>query len=1176
MGTTSGYNRLVFTFSGQLPDVILRRDDVNVLHLDFGPVSRGDVQNGPTNDIVGSIRLSTANDHLTADINLHVNKFEVRHFLSRDRYSCIVDINALDAPINVPTVPQTESGEDVSRMNPPPLNEVLRGLSFFIQTNNNPGSPENLVQRAFDDLMAGRFDDGIEKLTSFKTQYPDHPYADPAWFVLGDAYFAKGIPDNFLNATTAWREAMDAFPNSITSPRACFMIAEANRLNGNRNEAAGFFKLCAENYPDSPLANLSLLRAADLELAMGLNNQARTTVGPLVSQGLFSKFGLLGRGRLAMADYQDTLYSQACEKFIDILDHDPNIFQLYPEILYALGDSYSYLNRPDLTVHFLEHALNVIPNHPKTDVMLARIGNALQAMGRHPEAISYFNVAKNRFPDKDGGLVSQIRLADMGALQAFFSADQVFDALERGSNQATVKMYDKIISQASDSPLLQLAYLKIGQAQAADGENNEAIKWLRTLISKYPKGILLNEAKPIMSRAVVNEAQESFNLGHYENVDLLNYDNFSYLEGPDRLRFQRLLAQSYENLGRTEDALRVWKDIEDQSPEKRLTDQKEVIEAALKAFKPQEAMEQIRASIKEFPDERPYFDQKIAEVESALARPANEAAVQDLLNFYRDPLVAPLEIVSQQALSDAITILVNNKHYDQASSLMDNYRNLFPADELSPEYLLTQSKIDRRLGRIQEGWDRLSDFRLEYPADERVPATIEETIADARKRKMYPDAYRYEELYRQIYPEDIKSRNMLLARANEQWQLGQNMDAIDTLTYFQNEYPNDPETPATYLDQYQKLLDSSNPLRAFAALDKMRELFPDDPLTRNSYVREYYDALKAGEPDVAFGAMTAFQKLYPDDPRQPDLLLEEAKDYMALGRLDEGLAAWNMFLEKYPSDERAPDLLLLQARMELKEKRNDPALAHYHEYLNTYPDRPNRPEVIQEVARIETGLGLNKEAFDDLQKFRMDYPGHPDEPQTILDQINLASNMGQIDIMTALYSFFRDNFPRHPQVTQTYLDETRQLLAVGRSSPALAVLEEGIVKTPDLDKNQGVQDLLLGLYLDEGRPEDWAGALEEFLGREQPNETNLADRFNKYTQVAQVYQELGRQTDAERNYDQALANRPPDASGESLFAIAGGYKKMGRDERYRSVLEIISALPDPLWQNVANQELNRG
>ncbi|MDR1870346.1 MAG: tetratricopeptide repeat protein [Deltaproteobacteria bacterium] len=1177
LGSTAEYNRIVFTFSEPLKDVILRRDDVNVLSLDFGQAGPGVYNQGPINDLINSIQISPQNDRLTAQVVLNANRYEVRHFLSRDRFSCVVDIKSAEIEDNPQSHgPVQEMDIDHSLLEPPSLKDVVSSLSLFIQPSKVPNSPDNILRSAFDNLLAGRYDEAIERFNLFKSTYPNHPYSDPALFVLGDAYMAKGLADNFNQAVTAWREALDAYPQSIFAPRSCFMIAEANRLNGFRNEAEGYFKLCAETYPESPLASLSLLRAADLELSLGLNAKARETVGPLAKKDPSSRFTLLARGRLAMADYMDTLYSQACEQFIDILDYDPNIYQYYPEMLYSLGDSYSYLNRPDLTVSFLDHALNLNPNHPKADVMLARIGNALQAMGEHKEAISYFNVAKDLYPDRDGGLVSQIRLADMGAIQTFFSPDQVFDALERGSNQATVKMYDKIISQASESPLLQLAYLKIGQAQAADGENGEAIKWMRTLISKYPNGILINEAKPIMSRAVVNEAQELFSLGQYEEVERLNYDNYSFLEGLDRQRFLRILAQSLEKMNRPEEALKVWKDIEDLAPERRLATQKEVIDAALKANSPTEAFQQVTESYKEFPEEAEYWDNKIAEIGRAMARPANQTAVDNLLTFYKDPLVTPLLDVSQLALSDAIAILVNNKQYDEASALMDIYRDTFPGDELSPEYLLTQAKIDRRLGRQREAWDRLSTFRMDYPTDERVPSTILETINDARKKGLYPDAYRYEELYRQLYPNDIKSRNLLLARAEEEWNLKKPQNALDTLTYFQNEYPNDPETPATFVDQYQKLMELKDPQRAFGVLAKMRDLYPDDPLTRNTYVTQYHDAIQAGLPDQGFATLNAFQRLFPDDPRQADLLLEEAKDYFTLDRVDEGLAAWNTFLEKFPNDSRAADLLLLQARLELKENRQDPSLAHYREFINSYPERSDRPDVILELAGVERGLGLEQEAFNDLNRFRRDYPGHPNEPQVILDQIDLAVNLGQIDQAATLYAVFRDNFPRHQRVTQTYLDETRQLLAAGRSSQAVGILEEGILKTPDLDKNRQVQDLLLQLYLDEGRVEDWAGAMEDFLGREQAAPTNLADRYGKYTQVAQVYQELGRQADAERNYDLALANRPQDATGESLFAIAGAFRKMGRDDRYRAVLEIISALPDPLWQNVANQELNRG
>ena len=1207
LGTMDEYSRLVFTFEDQIDDVVLRRDDVDTVFLDFGALDSGGVTAGPADSLIKSVSVQMEGPRLTSMVVLGTTKFEVRHFLSRDRYSCVVDFKDLaEAP--PPEAMANYDQWDKRLIEPPVFLDVVRGLSLFIVDDQD--EPERLVQRALSDLSAGRLQEGIAKLEDYKARFPNHASADPAWFLLGDAYFEMGLPDNFIAATDAWRLALDTFPDSFTAPRAAFMLGEANRLMDYRNEAAGFFKLCAETYPESNYGSLAVLRAADMLLLMGQTDEARATLAPLLELGTSNLFGRLALVRSAMADYQDTLYSQACESFREALDADPSIFQLYPDMLYALGDSYSYLNRPDLTIQFLEHALNLMPDHPKTDVMLARIGNANQAIGRTGEAISYFNLAKDRFPDRDGGLVSQIRLADMGALRAFFSPEQVFDALDRGARQATVRMYDKIIGQASESPLLQLAYLKIGQAQAADGENGEAIKWLRDLVTKYPKGVLMDEAKPILSRAVVNEAQKRYDLGQFDQVDRLNSDNYSFLDGPDQVRFQRLLAESYDEMGQPERALEVWRQIEENSPERRLADQKEVVEAALRANQPMEAFKQIKATAEEFPEEAEWADQKIAQVGRKLANLSVNGPVDDLVEFRNDPMVLPLTPVSQTALMDAITILVDQKRYDQASDLMDTYRSQYPDDELSPEYLLTQSKIDRRLGRINRSWDRLSDFRIEYPDDPRVPQTIIDTIADARKSGRLPDAWRYEELYRQLYPEDVKGRQMVLDRAEELYDIGRPQDALETLAMFQREYPSDPGTPATYIDQYRKLLADNQLPAASRALDDLRIKYPNDPLTRESFVIQYRDYIRLGQPDEAFNLLSRFKANFPDDPRQPDLLLEEARDKFALGRSQDGLGDWNDFLALYPDDPRIPELTLLTARREVKDGQIEPGVAHYRDYLQRFPERPDRPQVLLELAAMESAMGLPGAAFDDLEDFRDNFAGRPEEAQATLDQIELAKRLNRPNDAFRLYNAFRSRFPQHPQFAQSFLDEiamaadigrvddasalyeqfrqrlpdnpyfpqsfidqARMEMAAGRRSQALATLESGVVQSPGLDNAKPVQDLLLNLYLDEGRIEDWAGAMEEYLGRDPNPQASLPDRFAKYSQIAQVYQELGRQQDAQRNFDLALANRPADATGESLYTIADAYRRMGLEGPYRNVLEIMQGLPDPMWQNVANQEL---
>jgi TolA-binding protein len=1178
IGHADGFTRIVFTFTGRLDDVVVRRSDAGQIQADFGEAGSSDGLAAPHDALVRDVTLEKDGARLVANVSLTTNHFEVRHFLSRDGFSLIVDVKDQTDQDEA----EADRGPAPSRLreelifDPPSLPEIIRGASFFVEGTPEPGSPERMVADALAAAAVGNLDGAISLLERFKSEHPGHVYSDPAIFLLGDLYYAKGLPDNYQAAADAWREALDSFPRSFEAPRAGFMLGDIARQMGYHNEAAGLYRLDAESYPESPWAPLATLRAADMSLAMNMNDDARKSVRPLADKQPPDAWSVLALLRLAMADYQDTQYSQAVEKFRDALDKDPEVYEFYPNMLYALGDSYSYLSRPDLTAMFLEHAVNLEPDHPKADVMLARIGNALQSMGRGAEAISYFKLAKDLYPDRDGGLVSQIRLADMGALSSFFRGDQVFDALERGARQATVKMYDQIISAASPSPLLQLAYLKIGQAQAADGENSEAIRWLRELVSNYPKGVLVDEARPILSRAVVNEASQRFNLGEYGQVENLNLDNSSFLEGPDRLRFMRLLAQSYEKMGRPAEALEVWREIEKDSPERRLADQKEIITTALAAGKPQDAFDQIKETAAEFPEENDWLYARLRETASAFAAPRDRDAVANLLRLTDDPLVRPLTEICQLALSEAAAIDVENSDFAAASAIMDRYRQEYPDDELTPEYLLTQAKMDRRLNRTQRYWDRLSEFRMRYPDDERVSDTILETISDARKRDLPEDAWRYEELYRQLYPRDTKGRRMLLDRAEEQWNIGLNDRSIATIRAFQDEYPNDPEAATSYLNAYHKLYGANRPEEAFSFLADMRSRYPDDPLTKESYLTEYRDAIRARMPDAAFEAFDQFRARYPYDPRIPDLLLDKARDYMVFNRQEDGLAAWADFLESYPSDPRASDLTLLAARQQYRSGDAQGALVLYRDYLDNFPVHPDRPQVLMEVAAIEGSMDIPAMAYNDLETFRREFSGRPEEAQVTLDEIGYARSMDRIQDAAILYDIFRQDFPSHPMFRQSFLDETRMLMDAGLNSDALAILEDGVVRSPGIDNSPDVQELLLSLYLSQNRVEDWAGAQEEFLRREQNPAEHLKDRFARYMQIAQVYQELDRAADAQRNFDQAMANKPPDASGEDLYAIAGGYKRMGLNDSYRSVLQVMSELPDPLWQRVASQELAQG
>jgi len=109
-------------------------------------------------------------------------------------------------------------------------------------------------------------------------------------------------------------------------------------------------------------------------------------------------------------------------------------------------------------------------------------------------------------------------------------------------------------------------------------------------------------------------------------------------------------------------------------------------------------------------------------------------------------------------------------------------------------------------------------------------------------------------------------------------------------------------------------------------------------------------------------------------------------------------------------------------------------------------------------------------------------------------------------------------------------------------------------------------------FLEEGRVEDWAALVERNLNRAGRG-SSPSDRFQKYYQLAQVYQELGRNPDVERNLDSALANRDSGVSAENIYAVAQSYKRLLKPEKYRAALILVRDTGDPFWQQVAADEL---
>ncbi len=1238
------YIRLAFSFENPLEPYVLRRDDVDRLVLDFGPMEVGRLSALPPNPLISNLNLEKHEDRLTAVIQVNAIRYSVRHFVSDDGRSLSLDIKAINE--DSAFIPE-ESG-DMKALELPSLAEVARRLNLQIPPAQNDGQAENLIQRILGRLTAGDQSGALEDLNLFVQHFPNHPAMDTVSYLRAEVDFFSGPPEEtYARATEAWKRALERWPQNTLSTRARFMLAEADHLMGYNDQAAAQFKILANDALDTTFVypQLAVLKAADLLMNIGNLDEARSVLEPVLEKGRSDRLNIEAYARMGMLDFFQGFFSQANEIFHEALSYAPRLYQTYPEMLYAMGEGYHYLDRPDLSRAFLFHALNLMPDHPKADVILARIGDDYRKEGRDVEAMAVYGAARRNYPDGDGGLISQVRLADMGALHSFFSQDKVFDALERGSRQATVEMYKKIVESGSASPLMQLAQLKIGTALAEDGDNAEAVKWLRDLEINNPKSPLLPEALPVLNRALVNEIYLQEELENWKAIADLYADSSSYLEEGDRPAVLPVVAKAFEKLGQPSDARAVWLQVQAESPETRLARGQALVLNSLEMGQPLEALNYAVEMARDFPEQSGWLDEQFTRIGRALAAPANSQATDNLMNMVASTTSEPAR---RDALADAIEIEINSRRYDRALDLMNRYRRDYPSDDLTPEYILTQAKIEDYEQRPERAWDLLSEFRAEYPEDPRGADLLKEQIARADALGRTDDALRFMELYRQRYPGRTDSRNMLIEKMQREWNLGRYQESQNSLEDYRRDYPADPalvdimitrsnqdwqkgryeaaqavvedlflnypDDPRTVdfaaarvgqdwqaerYDQAQRNLSELMRLypqhsrvadlmlslaadnwtrgrlaEARKAWADFRRAFPDDPRFGQSYFDQYQKTMAGGFSEEAFQLADEFRRLRPQDTTvQANLLLEEAKDYLALNRPEEALAMWNRFRQAYPEDPRDPTLLLIMARQEMKMDRGLEAIAHYQEFLDLYPNNELTPDVYLETAAAESQLNLLLLAWEHLDRYRNIYRNHSGRPKALLDQVELGRRLGRLDEAINLYRIFRNDYPDLPQVPLTFLAQARMEIAAGRPESAIATLEEGVLKFPLLDTDPDVQALLTDLYLETGRVEDWAAIVERNLNRTEKTPANLQDRFLKFNQLAQVYQELGRVAEAERNFDAALDSLPPGASPEAVYAIATSYKNMLRPEKYAATLRILAGGTDPLWQGIANQEL---
>ena len=335
----------------------------------------------------------------------------------------------------------------------------------------------------------------------------DHPKApeplrEELLYTLADIIMQDGKADmegNFTAILDAYEAAKNSNLSSPNVPEALSSIGYLHLSVGNVPEAKGYFDLLRRKYPNDPrvamidyywgehyLGRNQYARAAE-HFQYAIQNFPMSKAVQPSTVGLLKAFTELG------------FFDKALEIVNTIEKRWPRYYLTDPSFLMAAGYAAMLSGNLDRAREYFWAYANIVPQAPDADVAMARIGDILLQQGKPDAAREIYHRTAKAYPDREGGLIAQMRLAEEGVLDRPSMADM---DLVFGRPEANPEILYKRILEHADSSLAPVARLKLAMWHLWNKKFAESLEEVRRFQEDYPGHELLPKAREVADKAL--------------------------------------------------------------------------------------------------------------------------------------------------------------------------------------------------------------------------------------------------------------------------------------------------------------------------------------------------------------------------------------------------------------------------------------------------------------------------------------------------------------------------------------------------------------------------------------------------------------------------------------------------------------------------------------------------
>ena len=398
----------------------------------------------------------------------------------------------------------------------------------------------SIYLKCLDTYRAKDWEGAIENLNRLIKKYPNGRYTEKAYFSLAKSYDhlnTEFISVQFKEIKGHYEDAINRFPTSEYVPDAVFNIGNLYFYIKNYYEALGYYNLVLKKDKDSILRVKALMQKTRLLLLRHRKEDALSALDEL--ETITSEYPNLSERIEAKKEKAKILYEMnQFDRSLKILNElnkeDPENIYKHPEISLYLGYNYYQLGDNQKARENLYRYYNTCPEREINHLVLNQIGDTYRNEGLIEDAVKFYRMVLERYPNTDGAIISKIRIAEQ-------QEDKDWIEKTRKEMGSPKNIYENIVNDSVDkkdkkNPLIQLSMLKLGITYQKEQEYEKSLKVLKELLEKYPKTSLkkeLTHALMVTIEGMLKKEMENHKYIKIINLYLKDEKIFSMVDAPE-------------------------------------------------------------------------------------------------------------------------------------------------------------------------------------------------------------------------------------------------------------------------------------------------------------------------------------------------------------------------------------------------------------------------------------------------------------------------------------------------------------------------------------------------------------------------------------------------------------------------------------------------------------------